>query len=661
MPLSKTLRSARRQTSGSSAQPRRRVCRTCNNLDPRGHTSSVYQTESKQGAISALTLVVDALALERTKTPQERGCRYCTVLVQALDEFYEGWRGCRARITVEIREKGSIRVGIEGEKWAGELIEIYARAASRAPWPTLGTAHPIPSNSGSDDTFDFARRCIQDCLTNSKHGACQPSPTSVPVGPKRLVDVGRVTSPIRLIDTQGKWFQYATLSHCWGTGPILTATKANWKKLTSNIPFDALPPLFQDAIIITRQLGLRYIWIDSLCIIQDSTRDWETESSKMGSIYEFSYITISATGAADGSARCLADRRKPIRIDYENTSHKEFALRARKTLDQHPDLNEGKPAKPTGALMRRAWALQEHVLSTRVLHYTATELLFECKTSHRCECSPARRIYPTTPALIPKAIAQQSKHSYGVWEAWQRIVEQYSQRDLTVANDKLPAISGIAHKIKDATGSSYLAGLWKENLASDLLWSSSALVTQVYASDTYRAPTFSWSSLDTAVTYYAPDEDERAVFTPTVKLRSSSIALSGLNALGTVTDGSVMLRGACLPAILSSQLKDNSWEYTLLIKGTSAIRVSHDCMLGANEDTTTSTQEPTVRRANLGFELKPFRAPVLCLSVARYDGWLSGLVLGKSNRVKDAYERLGTFSAGVEAFRKAEEKNLLLV
>jgi hypothetical protein len=136
----------------------------------------------------------------------------------------------------------------------------------------------------------------------------------------------------------------------------LTTTKSNWSKFAANVSFNALTPLFQDAIIITRQLGLRYIWIDSLCIIQDSLRDWETESSKMGSIYQNSYVTISATNSGDSSMRCLAPRRKPVKIPYENTTKKEFALRARKMLDHHPNTGpDGGPARPIGPLSHRAW------------------------------------------------------------------------------------------------------------------------------------------------------------------------------------------------------------------------------------------------------------------------------------------------------------------
>jgi hypothetical protein len=193
-------------------------------------------------------------------------------------------------------------------------------------------------------------------MANPKHSACRVPCNSSISAPKRLLDVGRTASPIRLIDTQGRTFQYAALSHCWGSGPRLTTTKSNWSKLAVNVSFSALPPLFRDAVIITRQLGLRYIWIDSLCIIQDSLRDWETESSKMGSIYQNSYITISATDSGDGSAKCLTERRKPVKIPYENTAKKELAVRARRVLDHHPNNDpDGGPARPIGPLSYRAW------------------------------------------------------------------------------------------------------------------------------------------------------------------------------------------------------------------------------------------------------------------------------------------------------------------
>lgn len=384
----------------------------------------------------------------------------------------------------------------------------------------------------------------------------------------------------------------------------------------------------------------------------------------MGSIYQNSYITISATNSGDGSGRCLVDRRKPVKIPYENTSRKEFALRARKILDHHPKDNpDGGPARPIGPLSHRAWALQEVVLSTRVLHYTATELLFECKTSYRCECAPNRRACPTTPSLIPKAVA--SKDINAVWDAWQRIVEKYSARNLTVASDKLPAISGIASKIRKATHSDYMAGLWKGSIASDLLWSASSPISSAtgrYALDAWRAPSFSWASLDTAVTYTKLDNEERDTFNASATLVRSTITPKGMNPLGNLCDASMTVRGPVTNATLVAEQDRTKWTYMLMIKGTSTITITPDCLLASTSvKSKDESEKKSVRRARSDDSIKAFHSPVLCLTVASYGSFVAGLVLGMSESSPDAWERLGTYAAGTEAMQGSEEQELTIV
>jgi hypothetical protein len=129
MPLPKSLlrRPVRRtSTSSFTGQPQRRRCRTCNNLDPRGHTGSIHPDEVEKDTKARLSLVVDALALSKTKDVVHRGCRFCNVLVQALDAFFEKWRGARVKINVELKEKSTIKLSIDGGQWKGEIIEIYA-------------------------------------------------------------------------------------------------------------------------------------------------------------------------------------------------------------------------------------------------------------------------------------------------------------------------------------------------------------------------------------------------------------------------------------------------------------------------------------------------------------------------------------------------------
>jgi hypothetical protein len=124
MPLSKPSRPSQRSATSSSTYRKR--CRTCNNLDPRGHSMTVHQIEGAKDLKASLTLVLDPLSLSRTRLPSDGGCRYCAVLVSALDTFFEGWRSVRQKILLDLKEKSSIKVSIEVEKWCHEAVEIYA-------------------------------------------------------------------------------------------------------------------------------------------------------------------------------------------------------------------------------------------------------------------------------------------------------------------------------------------------------------------------------------------------------------------------------------------------------------------------------------------------------------------------------------------------------
>ncbi|OCK76096.1 HET-domain-containing protein [Lepidopterella palustris CBS 459.81] len=648
------------QLPSTKSAPKRRKghCNVCNNLDSRGHPNTGYHVENKKRVGTSLTLVLDGLTLRKSR---DHGCGYCILLCQALDAIFKEWQTSRGRISVDLAEKVPIRVFIDGLEFNGAGLEVYAPSGSRTPWPTLGSTHDIPLNSGSDESFNFVRRSIEDCLTNPKHSACRVNSKHAP--PKRLLDVGRIDKPIKLCEPRGKDMKYVTLSHCWGSGPLLTTTTENIHSWKSFIPWESLPPLFQDAVIITRQLGMRYVWIDSLCIIQDSKSDWECESAKMSGIYENSYVTVAAATSGDSDTHCLTDRCKPVKLQYQNAKGKAFSIKARKVQNHHPNASERTPARPGGPLVTRSWALQEHVLCSRIFHYTSTELLFECKTAFRCECMPTPKRLPTTPALISKMLSTGRKRN--VWMAWHRIITQYTTRKLTVSSDKLPAISGIAAKIQLATNSEYLAGLWVENLAHDLLWSSDPSLEPPHTAHRlgeWRAPSFSWASVDTQVQYYEPEASEGVEVKSNVDILVAWSKLAGLNSLGEVIDGHIILRGPVMEGILITP-NENDFSYQLLVKSASMMHVSPDTLL-IEDDVEVKDQTPkrTVRRALPGETLKPFKTTVFCLNVASYsDEWVSGLVLGFSPRVPGSYERLGVFSAGFEFFQKAEQREITLV
>ena len=129
MPLPKSLRRPVRRTASASSftgTSQRRKCRTCNNLDPRGHANSIQDAEALGEPSTSLNLILDTLALSIIKVAANGGCRFCVVLVQTLDSFFGNWRGCRTRINVSIKEKGTIKVSLDGVQWASQMVEIYA-------------------------------------------------------------------------------------------------------------------------------------------------------------------------------------------------------------------------------------------------------------------------------------------------------------------------------------------------------------------------------------------------------------------------------------------------------------------------------------------------------------------------------------------------------
>jgi hypothetical protein len=533
----------------------------------------------------------------------------------------------------------------------------------RPPWPSIGTVSEVPNHSGSDESVDFVERCIKHCTTSGKHQFCKVS--SNRILPTRLLDVQK-DKPIRLCkpsksNVTTNEAHYLALSHCWGDGPLLTLTESNVAQMYDEIEWDSLPALFQDSIRITRQLGLRFLWIDSLCIMQDSKPDWETESARMSSIYENAYLVCSPVESAHSNVKCLLPRPKKLRLSYHNTTGKEFKLYARKIQNHHPCPEQNSPANPIGPLIDRAWALQESVLATRILHFTSTELIFECRSAVSCECRPSVSYKPTTPGLFAKSLSCKSKS--GLYSAWHQIVNQFVLRNISHLSDRLPAISGMAKKFEEVSKSKYLAGIWQDNLAFDMLWSSAPFLENPHVAtrtSVYRAPSFSWASVETQVHY--EKRDDEIEFSPLIKMIKAESISSGLNPLGEVTGGYIILHAQ--KVIQGTLIAPSAYEfhYRLKICG-HVIDVNPDSLLVKDEVSSGADEsQPTVRRAKVGEAYKPFSAPVTCMAISTSsEPCISGLVLGLSPSIPGAYERLGLFTCGNTIFEGGTKKRIKIV
>jgi hypothetical protein len=389
--------------------------------------------------------------------------------------------------------------------------------------------------------------------------------------------------------------------------------------MLSKIEIGDLPTNFQDAIYLTRELGISYLWIDSLCILQDSKQDWMRESATMGSVYAKAYCTIAGTGAPnpyDG----VFKTRNPLRYSECNL----FMSQTKRIFVQPKELDPQSlfiAEVDKGPLNMRAWVLQERLLSTRILHFGPTMLFFECCTGNASEIDVGGSKYAARPYVrrdgtrynlneillrnsmrrehlesASRANGRWSRTKYwwgiprcprspeydpeeeteaifeyassglrGAFEMlrlvkydsptilekleynsrWYELVERYTSCHLTDERDKLIAISGIANTIQSETGLTYLAGLWKEYLVFNLLWYVSG--RPLCRPQSYRAPSWSWASVDGKVTHEIPpghagNNTEWRTGKSEAKVIAAAVTLSG----GLATDPGGLLNGGFL-------------------------------------------------------------------------------------------------------------------
>src|ERR1700712_4686371 len=253
----------------------------------------------------------------------------------------------------------------------------------------------IEENAGSEASFQLIRKWVDVCV--GSHVECLPSsslnhPTQTVLGkpettllPTRLIEIGPsdgTESPFLKL-TRGERGRYISLSHCWGKSKLFTTTKATLAARMQGFSMEMLPKTFQDAILISRSIGVRYIWIDSICIVQDSSADWEQESARMADIYSNAFLTIAATASPDSQTGCLFRREQHQAITFT------YAPLSDPAAIGHIFVNASQkflidPLRKY-PLNRRAWAFQERLLSRRILHFAPEQLFWDCQHSFLSE------------------------------------------------------------------------------------------------------------------------------------------------------------------------------------------------------------------------------------------------------------------------------------
>ncbi|KAJ4290397.1 hypothetical protein N0V90_010613 [Kalmusia sp. IMI 367209] len=333
-------------------------------------------------------------------------------------------------------------------------LSIFRSPNLRTP-PPIQIGSPVLPYPGTQAFYKIVKSWLDDCDTH--HKDCHVIGKSK--FPTRLIDVGTLDDPqLRLLETSDheKDFadkQYIAISHPWGDAtkwpPFNTLRKDksgaghDIDHFKQAIPFDQLPATFRDAVQCARALAIRYLWIDSICIIQGKDGDFAEEAKRMEDVYSGAYCVFAASRAKHQHDGFLKARPQPSYVTLLGSDRQPFYL-CQAVDDFSQDVLEG-------SLNRRGWVLQERALARRTIYFTENQTYFECGNGVRCETMTKMHNnmadFLGDPNFPVKAMTESRglKISY-----FKDLYQTYSRLDFTREYDRPFAIAGIEKRLQAA-------------------------------------------------------------------------------------------------------------------------------------------------------------------------------------------------------------------
>lgn len=645
-------------TAGSEV-PTIAICEKCRNLNPKdAEFSNPYVWSSSlpssaptscqfcQFIYDAAISMVPSLASE----PQIHAS------LQSPPEHNRIDLGFGGRLSMQIYSRPSTLPVLRLWKHARSTVvnrmsrtEIHHHPKSHKPCADL-------TDISRDDSFDFVLNRLQHCKQN--HPRCS-QPNAI-FHPSRLIHCADMNGQLQLREydemvPDSSPIRYVALSYCWGSSALFKTTRTNIDRLKQRFSLSDLPKTIQDAIRVTQRLGIPYIWIDALCIVQDDAADWEKESGMMADVYSNAHVTLAALSAAPVTEGFLHLRRSPVRLTrtWSGGNGVTTVLVAQEKIrtglhasslqdDWSPVL--GIQEGDYDPVQKRGWCFQEEILSRRFLAYSRHEIQWSCRTELVCQCRPLD--YDGNPG----AITQTRNLQDNPFQFWAEMLPFYSNRSLTFPNDKLPAISGLARQIQRVTSADYVAGIWLNDLKRSLNWKPQDDITSCPA--TYRAPSFSWASIDSPI-FVATAAD---CLPDTVFVVSWDVQPRGQDPFGEIKHASLTLSGFVHAAIIT-HVSDVGYEYRVSIANESAL-LDEDTHLAKFQTRDVAGDKCwSVRRSN--HEVKygsrewgpGVTVRAICLGIGETAAEF--LVLGQCPYDATKLERIGsaTFTAAISSFR----------
>ncbi|TGO15670.1 hypothetical protein BTUL_0037g00220 [Botrytis tulipae] len=535
------------------------------------------------------------------------GCRFCAVVWRAFrDEgayrnFYSNNNTTSLSLT-DIAKRfiiSSLYLEVKEDISVGYYKLSYATTYEKTKWKGGGMLVLVVDtlkgyqdfNKTSQSLTNTNRFCEERwrnfCCSSIKmcqetHELCNPASNPDKTSrslPTRLIDVN--CDPPRLILSLNiePASSYATLSHCWGKAPILTLTTKNLEAFQQGLPVSRLSKTFQDAIDVGKRLlrdfNVRYLWIDSLCIIQDSKPDWENEAPRMSQVYGNAFCCIAATSATDGSKGLFSPRNSMVdevlRINIDRSRYPHLPSSLRITI-----LNREKWLQTIqkAPLYQRGWVVQERVLTKRTLQFFDGEVMWKCQQKMASETfsviTSGLKISDDR-LLFPHSLTA----NFDFRRFWIQLLQAYSKTILSYPDDILMAIAGVARQFGEylpTKNKVYLAGMWSFELERQLGWlattpgsanyldrrecpSSSVAPSWSWASSTGRSIVTAWNSgpwNEASMRWYdwTPAEYKRymisdldCIYPPKFTVVDVGTTVSSKDPFGSVNSGFLRLRG----------------------------------------------------------------------------------------------------------------------
>ncbi|KAJ4986559.1 heterokaryon incompatibility protein [Stagonosporopsis vannaccii] len=416
-------------------------------------------------------------------------------------------------------------------------VQLYSQEPRHSSNPFPVTSSEVCLDTDSFIMTSRIQEWIDTCIKD--HVNCIASALKKGFVPKRLIQIDphscRLVSPTSPV-------RYAALSYCWGLIQQPSTKKINVDVRYDDLPSHQLPQTIKDAITISRLMGLHYLWIDSICIIQDDREEWAEQAAEMADIYSGAYIVLAATGVSNATDGFLRQRSRPMKITSLacNPQHP-ITVNAR-LLNNHTIRPSNMDVIDNQPLSKRGWALQERALATRTVHFLPDEIMFECRSGLACECGRLQKRTNRGPLVWPPRTRTDRSRSCLNVADWMWLVETFKSRCLTYSDDALPALSGLAQRTLGLNPGQYLAGIWEKDIADQLSYRGKraknvAIRKQAMGHAPRLRPSFTWATFSGPIVFHGPFDQPICTF-----FGGQVLPVAG-DLYGQVKEGFIRLKG----------------------------------------------------------------------------------------------------------------------